>query len=253
MSDIETAFQDGCDTIVAGCTTYGSTPASNSPKDIVTSIKDIYTNRYNAGVNATKKGTATAAYVLSGYTFTNSSSVGISGTMTNLSSSSSITHTSSNGTKVLKASSLAKSTNSDGVGRLQLLYNGSSGYISKGTYIGLPYADAASAIGITSSIIKSGWTLLGVKGTCAAAATSLSGTAQLWVPAANSTANVLVNFSPAFASTPTVNFSVSSYRYSECNESNIYIYSRSASSVVFACNGYNAGYATITISWNAST
>ncbi len=38
---------------------------------------------YNAGVSATKVGTATAANVLSGKTFTNSSSVGASGTMTN--------------------------------------------------------------------------------------------------------------------------------------------------------------------------
>jgi hypothetical protein len=42
-----------------------------------------YKTGYNAGVAATKKGTAGAAQVLSGYTFTNSSSVGASGTMTN--------------------------------------------------------------------------------------------------------------------------------------------------------------------------
>lgn len=38
---------------------------------------------YNNGVSATKVGTAGAAQVLSGYTFTNASSVGASGTMTN--------------------------------------------------------------------------------------------------------------------------------------------------------------------------
>ena len=38
---------------------------------------------YNAGVTATKKGTATASQVLTGYTFTNSSSVGASGSMAN--------------------------------------------------------------------------------------------------------------------------------------------------------------------------
>ena len=43
-------FQDGCDTIVAGCTTYGATPTSNSPTDIVNAIKKIYTDRYNSGV-----------------------------------------------------------------------------------------------------------------------------------------------------------------------------------------------------------
>lgn len=77
------AFQDGCDTLVAGCTTYGSTPASNSPEDIVKAIGEISTNRYNEGVTATKVGTAVAADVLSGKTFTNASGVGLSGSMTN--------------------------------------------------------------------------------------------------------------------------------------------------------------------------
>ena len=45
-------FQDGCDTIVAGCTTYGATPTSNSPANIVEAIKKIYTDRYNAGKSA---------------------------------------------------------------------------------------------------------------------------------------------------------------------------------------------------------
>ena len=47
-------FQDGCDTIVAGCTTYGATPTSNSPTDIVNAIKKIYTDRYNSGLGDKK-------------------------------------------------------------------------------------------------------------------------------------------------------------------------------------------------------
>ena len=42
-----------------------------------------YTTGYNAGVSATKVGTATAAQVLSGATFTNASTVGSTGTMAN--------------------------------------------------------------------------------------------------------------------------------------------------------------------------
>ena len=42
-----------------------------------------YKGGYNAGVSATKKGTAVAGDVLSGKTFTNSGSVGASGTMAN--------------------------------------------------------------------------------------------------------------------------------------------------------------------------
>lgn len=52
VQEVKTAFQDGCDVIVAGCTTYGSTPDSNSPDDIVDSIREIYDNRYNAGHDA---------------------------------------------------------------------------------------------------------------------------------------------------------------------------------------------------------
>lgn len=77
------SFQNGVDTIYNGCTTYGSTPTAKTPDAIVNSIKTIYTNRYNAGVSATKKGNATASQVLDGRTFTNSSSVGIEGTMPN--------------------------------------------------------------------------------------------------------------------------------------------------------------------------
>ena len=42
-----------------------------------------YNRGYSAGVAAAKKGTASASDVLTGYTFTNSSNVGISGSMTN--------------------------------------------------------------------------------------------------------------------------------------------------------------------------
>ena len=49
LDTLEQSFQDGCDIIVSGCTTYGSTPSSNSPTDIVNAIKNIYDNRYNAG------------------------------------------------------------------------------------------------------------------------------------------------------------------------------------------------------------
>jgi len=46
-----------------------------------TVLSTTTSNSYNAGVAATKKGTAVAANVLAGKTFTNSSSVGVSGTM----------------------------------------------------------------------------------------------------------------------------------------------------------------------------
>lgn len=53
MQNIQTAFQDGCDTIVGGCTTYGSTPTSNSPEDIVKAIHDIAKSAPNYVIVAT--------------------------------------------------------------------------------------------------------------------------------------------------------------------------------------------------------
>ena len=68
-------FQNGVDVICNGCTTYGSTPSTNTPNDIVTAISNIYTNRYNSGYNsgvtagrADTPGTATAAQITKGYT-----------------------------------------------------------------------------------------------------------------------------------------------------------------------------------------
>lgn len=52
LTTLEANFQNGCDTIVQGCTTYGSSPASNNPRDIVTAIKQIYSDRYNIGYNS---------------------------------------------------------------------------------------------------------------------------------------------------------------------------------------------------------
>jgi len=49
IENVETSFQDGCNTIVAGCTAYGKTPSSNSPTNIVTAIETIYNDRYNSG------------------------------------------------------------------------------------------------------------------------------------------------------------------------------------------------------------
>ncbi|MDO4333806.1 MAG: hypothetical protein Q4C58_14140 [Eubacteriales bacterium] len=39
--DLRQSFQDGCNTIVSACTTYGVTPASNSPADIAAAIGQI--------------------------------------------------------------------------------------------------------------------------------------------------------------------------------------------------------------------
>lgn len=83
LKEVKTSFQDGCNTIVSGITAQGVTPKSNSPADIVTAVNTVATNKYNAGVTATKVGNAGVAHVLTGKTFTNSSGVGLTGTMPN--------------------------------------------------------------------------------------------------------------------------------------------------------------------------
>lgn len=77
------SFRDGCNTLVNGCINHGVTPVSNSPADIMLAVGSIADGRYSAGVLAARKGTAKAAQVLAGYTFTNSSAVAVTGTMAN--------------------------------------------------------------------------------------------------------------------------------------------------------------------------
>lgn len=57
--------------------------AKLTPNDMIEEIAEVYEAGENAGIVATKVGTATASDVLNGKTFTNSSSVGETGEMTN--------------------------------------------------------------------------------------------------------------------------------------------------------------------------
>lgn len=151
---VETAFQDGCDTIVAGCTTYGSTPTSNSPANIVEAIKAIFTNRYNSGVSATKVGTATAEHVLTGKTFTNASGVGLSGTMEN------------------KGAWTATPTGSGNVA-IPAGYHDGSGYVNTATVWNNAVAAADNRVATASASYKQG--VADTKVGTAAAAQVLSG------------------------------------------------------------------------------
>jgi hypothetical protein len=82
ISNLQTSFQNGCSTIANAITANGVTTASNAaPATMANNINTVATNKYNAGVTATKVGTAVASNVLAGKTFTNSSGVGLSGSM----------------------------------------------------------------------------------------------------------------------------------------------------------------------------
>lgn len=52
IDGIRQAFTDGCNVLVSACTTYGTTPESNSPSHIADAIRDIYNKRYSDGYNA---------------------------------------------------------------------------------------------------------------------------------------------------------------------------------------------------------
>lgn len=122
VSTLQSNFQAGVDGIYNTIVAQGTTPASKSLSDVKAGINSLSTNRYNsgktdynptgatlsnagaltvtnaagttrltktftnsynAGVSATKVGTAGAGDVLTGKTFTNASSVGATGTMAN--------------------------------------------------------------------------------------------------------------------------------------------------------------------------
>lgn len=91
VDSLKKSVSDGKTTVANAITGQGVTTATDATfATMATNIATVGTNKYNAGVTATKKGTATAAQVLSGYTFTNASTVGASGTM---SSKSAATYT----------------------------------------------------------------------------------------------------------------------------------------------------------------
>lgn len=87
------------------------------------------------------------------------------GTMKNLSDRATITHMTSNATKVLLADEAYVAENSDGVRRVELRYNGDEGYIKPNTLIAYPEAQAGAKFGITADKIANGQVVLGMTGT----------------------------------------------------------------------------------------
>lgn len=76
LTDTFTAIANKIRTLLRVETTY-------TPSEMPSGIEDVYTAGQNAGIAATKVGTASASDVLSGKTFTNASNVGANGSMTN--------------------------------------------------------------------------------------------------------------------------------------------------------------------------
>ena len=84
LTNVKKSVSDGKSSIASAITDNGVTTAADATFATMTSnIKAIAANNYNAGVTAAKKGNAVAENVLADKTFTNSSSIGLTGTMTN--------------------------------------------------------------------------------------------------------------------------------------------------------------------------
>ncbi len=84
LSTLQSTFQGGLEQIADTLTSLGvPTSAADSSEDFETNLATLASNKYAAGVSDTQVGTAVASQVLYGKTFTNSSGVGLTGTMTN--------------------------------------------------------------------------------------------------------------------------------------------------------------------------
>lgn len=75
IAEMKANFSDGVDSIYNAIVSAGATPKSKALADVVASIPDIVKNK--------RVGTATAAQVLTGYTFSNNGNTGLSGGMAN--------------------------------------------------------------------------------------------------------------------------------------------------------------------------
>ena len=168
----------------------------------------------------TRTGNATSPHVLSGYTFSNASSSGLTGTMPNLSVNSTITHASDNQTKVILADAAFISTNSDGNTRLELRYVGTGGYITSNTLFALDVSTVgqttlpgtASPGDITAG--KTAW-VNGIKITGTRPAPSSLQSGQFSFSSASyEQITRTVYFNPEFDSVPKVTYTLSGGRMS---------------------------------------
>ncbi len=99
----------------------------------------------------------------------------ITGTLKNLTTSTSIQHATNNGTRVVAGDAGYVSTNTDGVSRFQIRYNGESGIILGNTLFGLEMSKVANTLGINASKVAKGQTIAGVAGSYTSDANATAG------------------------------------------------------------------------------
>ena len=203
----------------------------------------------------TRTGNATAANVLSGKTFSNASSSGLTGTMPNLSANATITHAADNSTKVILADAAFISTNSDGVKRFELRYVGEPGYIVGNTLFAVDLATVgqntlpgtATAADITKG--KTAW-VFGelITGTRPAPLNSLSGTISPGIPEHSDDYQVVVNFDPPFDTVPKVTYNATSGDRYRCTGVN----SITRKSCIFHFYSDRGSTKWVTVNWTAT-
>ena len=153
LKDIQTQIDnlgksvaDGKTTLADAISEYEQADGNMSFSELAEAVTNGFQAAHNDGRQGAMVGTAVAAEVLTGKTFTNANGVGITGTMPDLYQKATITYTSSNNTKVLLGDNAFLSTNSDGVERAQIRYQGDAGKLSSNMLFGVPTATMRAAV-----------------------------------------------------------------------------------------------------------
>ena len=131
VSALETSFPAGCDTIYQGSVTAGVTPTAKTPS----ALAAAYTAVKNFWIHNDRVGSAAAADVRNGRTFTNNSAVGQEGTMPDL--------TASNFTGAHSATAAGAASN-------YTVKAGKAGYVANGTTVNSLAAATSPTIATTA-------------------------------------------------------------------------------------------------------
>ena len=182
----------------------------------------------------TRTGNATETNVLSGKTFSNANSSGLTGTMTN------------NGGATKSATYSLDSTNSRVVATIP-----NNGYYSTSSKLYATYANVRSLIGLTAAKIVKGNTILGLAGTAIKSPTSLSGSVSCGkLQAGDGVKSFQVTFSTAFGSIPTVqiNSTGDDHEPKNLKVTNV---TKAGFTFTIEAGGPTGEWETLTVTWNA--